>query len=124
MAENRTYNGNCHCGKFRFTISIPPLGSEPVMRCDCSSCMKNGYHLVYPKASDVVFTHGSRGELTEYRTGSKTRPHLFCSTCGSSVMIDLTTGDAPHMRDRMAVNVRAAHTVPIVLLSACAKALL
>jgi hypothetical protein len=53
-----TYKASCHCGavKFSFTLETPLEESE-VAKCNCSMCSRNGYLLVYPKGSDVVFDH-------------------------------------------------------------------
>lgn len=34
----KTYKGNCHCGNFKFSITVPEL--KKVRPCDCSICTK------------------------------------------------------------------------------------
>jgi hypothetical protein len=89
--EKKTYAGRCHCGEIKFTVSIPPLetGATSVMQCNCSICTKKGYLLVYPPAHDVTFQTGE-DKLGLYTFGRKIRPHKFCPTCGTSIMIDLS----------------------------------
>ena len=36
----KTYDGHCHCGKFRFKITIPEL--KKLNECNCSICFVNG----------------------------------------------------------------------------------
>ncbi|KAF2153444.1 hypothetical protein K461DRAFT_321097 [Myriangium duriaei CBS 260.36] len=91
------YDGHCHCHAVHFRAAFPhPIhasSSSPeaelqeVFRCNCSICERNGYLLIYPREEDLEVTAG-KDKLKEYRCHSKTRPHLFCSECGSSVMIE------------------------------------
>lgn len=36
----KTYPGNCHCGKFRFQITLPKINK--LNECNCSICYMNG----------------------------------------------------------------------------------
>lgn len=83
------YAANCHCGAITYTINTSPLysGENEVRRCNCSICTHNGYLLVYPNRTDVIF-HTGFDHLRSYLFGSKSFPHKFCPTCGSSVFID------------------------------------
>jgi hypothetical protein len=86
--EFETLNGNCHCGAVRFAIKIsPPLKGYPVVSCNCSICLRNGYLLVYPYREDVTFTQGEDA-LKTYSFGQRRNLHKFCTGCGSSVMFD------------------------------------
>ncbi|KAM5444005.1 hypothetical protein MferCBS31731_000522 [Microsporum ferrugineum] len=114
-SEKTTYRGNCHCGNVRFTISIGTLEKNQVVRCNCSSCVKHGYLLVYPKIEDVVFTHGSMDTMSEYRCATKSRPHKFCGNCGTPVMIQLEHGETNHLRENIAVNIRTLEDIDEVL---------
>ena len=75
----RETTGGCHCGKvhFRVRFADPP----ELLDCNCSICAKTGFlHLIVDKAG---FTLERGGDvLTNYRWGSGTAQHLFCSTCG------------------------------------------
>jgi hypothetical protein len=43
--------------------------------------------------------------MSQYRFGSKDKPHKFCPTCGTSMLIDF--GESPHESEnsRLAINV-------------------
>jgi hypothetical protein len=96
--ELTSYHGGCHCGAVTFTVRIPSLSDHNVNRCNCSICSHNGYLLVYPKRTDVDF-HTGYDTMISYCFGDKMRPHKFCPTCGSSVMIE------PDGRDIVCLNV-------------------
>ncbi|EZF74446.1 hypothetical protein H105_03787 [Trichophyton soudanense CBS 452.61] len=114
--ERTTYKGNCHCGNIRFIINnIAPLEKGKAVCCNCSSCIKHGYLLIYPRIEDVVFTHGSMDSMSEYRCATMSRPHKFCGNCGTPVMIQLEHGDTPHLRENIAVNIRTLEDVDEVL---------
>ena len=75
----REATGGCHCGKvhFRVRFADPP----ELLDCNCSICAKTGFlHLIVDKAGFTL----ERGAdaLTDYRWGSGTARHLFCSSCG------------------------------------------
>lgn len=36
-----TYSGNCHCGRYRFTLESEPI--DTVTSCTCRVCTKKGY---------------------------------------------------------------------------------
>lgn len=40
-AGNPVYQGNCHCGRYRFELSVPEI--ERAISCRCSLCLKKGY---------------------------------------------------------------------------------
>ncbi|KAF7931973.1 uncharacterized protein EAE97_008994 [Botrytis byssoidea] len=80
--ELKTYNGNCHCGAFKFTIKVPEITT--VTQCNCSICFKKGYRWVFPAESCFEITKGE-GTLKEYHFGQRTMVHRFCPTCGSNV---------------------------------------
>ncbi|KZZ90839.1 Mss4-like protein [Moelleriella libera RCEF 2490] len=46
-----------------------------------------GYLLIYILRNEVEYTRGW-DRLSKYRFASKTRDHLFCGTCGTSMGID------------------------------------
>jgi len=82
------YNANCHCGAVTYAVHVPSLSAHKVSSCNCSICSANGYLLVYPERHDVVFYSGY-DHLSTYEFRKKMVSHKFCSTCGSSIMIDL-----------------------------------
>ncbi|KAL5045944.1 hypothetical protein BDW71DRAFT_183091 [Aspergillus fruticulosus] len=108
MPMSRTYQGGCHCGTAKFTFTLPAsLDELEVVNCNCSICTKNGYLMIYPKASDMKYEH-SEDAVMEYRFASKQFPHYFCKTCGSSLY-----AKGPEGSDMMAVNARTIEGVEI-----------
>ena len=74
-----TAEGGCHCCKVRFEVRFddPPQ----LLDCNCSVCSKTGFlHLIVSKGAFTLLRGGDA--LTEYRFGSGTARHLFCSVCG------------------------------------------
>jgi hypothetical protein len=81
MSESplRWHRGGCHCGEVKFEVRAP--GDLEVLDCNCSMCARSAYlHLIVP-ARDFRLLAGANA-LTEYRFGTKTARHLFCSRCG------------------------------------------
>ena len=99
-----TYHGGCHCGKSRFTVTMPVLETVKVTSCNCSICEINGYMNVYPLQKNVVWESGY-DELGKYEFGSKTRTHLFCKQCGTSILIDFSKVNHQELRNHCALNV-------------------
>lgn len=99
------YPANCHCGAVAYTVQLPSLETYEVNKCNCSICTKNGYLLVYPSRTSVVF-HRGFDHLRSYFFGKKQKPHKFCPTCGSSILIDFN--GTHKSRDVLAMNVRIA----------------
>ncbi|MCJ1307390.1 hypothetical protein MMC25_001036 [Agyrium rufum] len=104
-AEIITYGANCHCGAVRLRFPFQKLEEIPVMRDNCSICNKNGYLLIYPKREDIEWTRG-KNHLKSYRFGSKTKDHLFCPTCGSSIAIDFHFVDNAPPGEILGINTR------------------
>jgi hypothetical protein len=100
-----TYHGSCHCGKTRFTVTMPPLDTVTASACNCSICTVNGYLNVHPLRKNVVFA-SPYDELGSYVFGSKSNVHKFCKTCGTSLLIDLENSVYEPLREHYAVNVR------------------
>ena len=70
----------CHCGAVRFTVRLSD-GLSTARRCDCSFCAARGAVAVSAPLDGVTFTEGE-DRLTEYRWGTGTARHYFCSVCG------------------------------------------
>ncbi|KAL2866933.1 GFA family protein [Aspergillus lucknowensis] len=103
-----TYKGSCHCGAVKFTFTLePPIEEQEVVSCNCSMCLRNGYLLVYAKASDVTLDF-PEDAVKSYKFNTKQYPHYFCTTCGSSVF-----AKGPEASNVMAVNVRVVEGVDI-----------
>lgn len=62
-----TYHGNCHCGRYRFDLSIPLIKSA--ISCTCSLCKKKGSLWLIPPAESFQVVRDD-GNLTEYLTNT------------------------------------------------------
>ncbi|KAF3762730.1 hypothetical protein M406DRAFT_264248 [Cryphonectria parasitica EP155] len=103
MADLQTYRGNCHCGRFRFTLTVPEIQSA--IRCSCGLCEKKGYlWLVPPKGSFQVTKDDEN--LSHYYC--KSLHDQFCNYCGTGVVGEHLTGP---LSGQLAVNVRAIQGV-------------
>ncbi|KAJ3146340.1 high-affinity Zn(2+) transporter zrt1 [Geranomyces variabilis] len=55
--ERQTYDGNCHCGAFKFTVTLPTVTT--VSACKCRMCFKHAcLWLLLHKRIDLVVVHG------------------------------------------------------------------
>lgn len=82
----KTYNGNCHCGAFKYSISLPEITSAT--DCSCSMCQRKGYLFVDAKAGPLVIHRGENdGTLQRYTFSTEKWPHDFCKTCGITCII-------------------------------------
>jgi hypothetical protein len=79
MSETSTYEGSCHCGAVRFTVTMAP--PTKAYACNCSMCRRAGWLFTFVPGDQVTFLTGE-GELTDYQFGNKHIHHLFCRTCG------------------------------------------
>ena len=106
-SPKKSYDANCHCGAVRYTIKYPDLENpqtQPVLDCNCSICTKNGYLLIYPTREDITWHRGYES-LAKYKCATKTKDHLFCPTCGSSILIDWNGTVIEEHGDYLSVNV-------------------
>lgn len=39
-ADQKIYNGNCHCGAVTYAVKTTPLEEQKVMNCNCSLCSR------------------------------------------------------------------------------------
>jgi len=70
----------CHCGAVELRVRLSD-GLRSARRCDCSFCERRGAVAVSARLEDVEILRGAEA-LTEYRWGTGTARHYFCSTCG------------------------------------------
>jgi hypothetical protein len=78
VAELRTYQGGCHCGKVRYSVTTD-LGR--VVECNCSHCSRKGFLLTFVTAEHFELLQGEDA-LTDYQFNKHVVHHLFCKTCG------------------------------------------
>jgi len=77
---NVLHCGRCHCGLVRFEFDAP--ANVTAWDCNCSNCrMRRNVHVVVPEKA-LRILQGGAAALAEYRYGSGTARHLFCSRCG------------------------------------------
>lgn len=76
-----SYQGNCHCGKNVFEVSLPEIASA--ISCDCSLCHKSGYLWAFPDPGDIKYTRGGVETLAGFETEALS--HEFCSSCGTGL---------------------------------------
>lgn len=78
MAEKKTYEGSCHCGKIRYETTTD---LAMTLTCNCSICRRTGAILTFVSPDDFVLKAGDDA-ATDYQFNKKAIHHLFCSTCG------------------------------------------
>jgi hypothetical protein len=59
------YNGNCHCGSYRFELPLFEL--KGVTKCNCDLCKKQGYLWLIPPTMKVVHDDGN---LVDYHSSA------------------------------------------------------
>ncbi|KAF4505953.1 hypothetical protein G6O67_007848 [Ophiocordyceps sinensis] len=106
MEDERStpYRGNCHCGRYRFELSLPG-NIKTAMACTCSLCVVKGYLWIMPPEGSFRVIRDD-GRLQEYT--SKAMSDKFCSHCGTGVLGQHLYGP---MRGQKMVNVRALQGV-------------
>ena len=75
----RTYRGSCHCGAVQFRCEVDL--DDGTSRCNCSMCWKGRFWKAIVPAKDFQLLAGD-ASLAEYRFGSGSIRHRFCSHCG------------------------------------------
>ncbi|KAK3387937.1 hypothetical protein B0H63DRAFT_167086 [Podospora didyma] len=99
MASSTTYHGNCHCGQYRFELTLPEITEG--ITCTCGLCSKKGY-LWLPLLSDTSFeVMRDDGSLISYQ--SAVLGDKFCNRCGTAVLGEHLDGP---LRGQKLVNIR------------------
>lgn len=75
----RTHKGSCHCGRVRFEADIDL--DAGTAKCNCSICAKRRFWCVFVTPDQFRLQSGA-DDLADYRFGSETVHHRFCTTCG------------------------------------------
>ncbi len=74
-----TYQGSCHCGAVKFTVSM--AAPEKAFACNCSICRRSGWLMAFVPGAALTQTAG-KDALTDYQFGKKHLHHTFCKVCG------------------------------------------
>jgi hypothetical protein len=106
MAEEKSYEGGCHCGAVRYRVS---LAIEQAITCNCSICQKTGTALAFAPAASFTLLRGD-DVLTDYQFGRKKLHHLFCSRCG---IRSFARGARPDGTPTVAINVRCLDAIDL-----------
>ncbi len=74
----KTYNGSCHCGRVRFSVTTV---IDKVVSCNCSICSKKGvlHHRVESEQFKLL---EGKEYLSLYQFDTKQARHYFCKECG------------------------------------------
>jgi len=100
ITQLASYDGSCHCGAVTFTVKTPSLQDHNVMSCNCASCVRNGYLMIFPERKNVLF-HSGYDKMSSY---VKNNVQKFCSACGSSIVSEAK--EVKGEIDAVALNVR------------------
>ena len=109
MAEAKTYEGGCHCGRVRYRIET---SLTQAIECNCSICAKRGTLWTFVKEPQFTLLNGG-DTLADYQFGRKKIHHLFCESCGIG---SFSRGIAPNGEDTFAVNLRCLDDVDVAAL--------
>ena len=110
MADAKTYDGGCHCGKVRYQVVTDPTEA---IACNCSQCARHGLWLTFASPEEFRLLSGE-GSLVDYRFNKKVIHHLFCRDCGVE---SFARGNTKDGREVFAVNIRCLDGVDISALS-------
>jgi hypothetical protein len=109
MADAKTYQGGCHCGRVRYEAKSD---LTQVVDCNCSICIKRGALWTFVKAPQFKLIQGADA-LTDYQFGQKKLHHFFCQSCGVGAF---SRSLAPNGDDTFAVNVNCLDDVDVAAL--------
>jgi hypothetical protein len=59
------YEGNCHCGQYKFSINVPEI--KKVRTCNCSICTRVCYLFINPQAGILKVTEWLHVALARQR---------------------------------------------------------
>lgn len=76
--DDKTYQGACHCGRTRFTVTAH---IDHVRVCDCTICHHRGA-LIFRVEQDQITFQTPLDDLALYEWGTGTAKDYFCKTCG------------------------------------------
>ncbi|GAB7349133.1 hypothetical protein MBLNU459_g8078t2 [Dothideomycetes sp. NU459] len=96
------YHGNCHCGSFKFSLTVPPI--KAAMQCNCSICSRKGYLHYFLNNNDALKVKPGSGTLSVYSFGKGKVRHKFCPTCSTAVVVE---AEFSEHKTSLGVNIRA-----------------
>ena len=91
------FEGSCHCGAVRFSVSEPP---KWLTRCNCSLCRRTGGVWGHFTSDKVKLTYDP-AQVIRYVWGDKTLANISCKTCGGTTHWESISAAAG---DRMGLN--------------------
>lgn len=94
MADTFHYRANCHCGRYRYELTLP----EPIKTataCMCSLCVKNGYLWLSTSEQSLKVVRDD-GELTEYSSEALRNKVRIDSDCEYRVVMACYDGRLMH----------------------------
>lgn len=106
MADTKTYEGSCHCGKVKYRAT---LSLEQAIACNCSMCGRSGTLLTFIGPESFTLLQGEDA-LKDYQFNKHVVHHLFCGTCGIK---PFARGQTPDGAPKIAVNVRCLQGVDL-----------
>lgn len=105
MMQPETFEGACHCGAVRFSVTtaLDNLGD-----CNCSRCRRLGWVMQAVPATAFTLQSGADA-LETYRFNTHRIEHLFCRACGIE---SFARGKDANGNDTVVVNVNCLENVP------------
>lgn len=107
QADKKTYEGGCHCGAVRYSVTT---ALDSMGECNCSRCKRLGWVMQSAPASDFVL-HSGADKLTHYAFNTNKIDHSFCSVCGIE---SFSRGSDGKGNEMVMVNVNCLDGVPPV----------
>ncbi|PKS04917.1 hypothetical protein jhhlp_008282 [Lomentospora prolificans] len=99
----KVYDGNCHCGLYRFQVTVPEI--ESMIACTCKRCVKKGYYWLIPPPGSFNVTR-DEGKLTDYECD--TLKDKFCGICGTGIIGEHRVGP---LQGKTVLNIRSIQGV-------------
>ncbi|KAH7107469.1 Mss4-like protein [Auriculariales sp. MPI-PUGE-AT-0066] len=85
--ETKTYHGSCHCGAFKFAVTVPEE-LKKASTCTCSICSKKA--TLWTSYLTLTPEEGTQeSSLRTYTFNDKKAQHKFCPTCATSLVCEI-----------------------------------
>jgi hypothetical protein len=98
--DEKTYEGSCHCGAVRWSVTMAP--PEKAFAGNCSICMRTGWLLAFLPAKSFRLRSGEDA-VRDYQFGKQNIHHFFCTTCG---VRSFSRGASKSGEETIALNLR------------------